>query len=369
MKLTPIKVRGKRTTNAPKKRKMADLTIADAVEPPRKFSKRRAKKSLLEREIPLEIMERFFILSENTNFPLCSPLLGRLLSGRHTLVATVIAAFGPTWEIGFGFKYIEDCWSFLGQPTPTGNPVFQVSSTKTTTSPSAANLNLSQSAILECRWATVDLLLEAQQKWGRSRLRPGQEMHGHLPGLALPGSFPPSKAAWAAWIEQQPDVVGPYSYSPSQELLKVADVQHLVPAPDFGPFIQRTDLNSSAATRLVKKAPTVFSSLHKETVNPQSGEEIKLFDVHALLEKDMQELRESIKSTPHTKPWTLSTYTDFFLDVHPRTIIPNHLITGPWDKEKIERLIWLRRGGAVLHESQSWEVSCERSGSNLMMPY
>lgn len=121
---------------------MADLTIEDAVEPPRKFSKRRAKKSLLEREIPLEIMERFFILSENTNFPLCSPLLGRLLSGRQTLVATVIAAFGPTWEIGFGFKYIEDCWSFLGQPTPTGNPVFQVSSGRTTTSPSDADLNL-----------------------------------------------------------------------------------------------------------------------------------------------------------------------------------------------------------------------------------
>jgi hypothetical protein len=142
MKLTPIKVRGKRTTNAPKKRKMADLTIEDAVEPPRKFSKRRAKKCLLEREIPLEIMERFFILSENTNFPLCSPLLGRLLSGRHTLVATVIAAFGPTWEIGFGFKYIEDCWSILGQPTPTGNPVFQVSSSRTTISPSDADLNL-----------------------------------------------------------------------------------------------------------------------------------------------------------------------------------------------------------------------------------
>lgn len=128
MKLTPLKVRGKRTTGAPKKRKLCELRPEEVTKPPRKFRKRPAKKSLLEREIPLEIMERFLILSENMNFPMCSPLLGRLLSGRHTLVAVVLAAFGPTWEVAFGARLIEDCWSFRGQGSPLGNPVFQVRS-------------------------------------------------------------------------------------------------------------------------------------------------------------------------------------------------------------------------------------------------
>ncbi|KAH6662212.1 hypothetical protein F5X68DRAFT_266220 [Plectosphaerella plurivora] len=331
MKLTPIKVRGKRTTMASKKRKMADLALDEAPEPPRKYLKRRAKKSLLERQIPLEIMERFFILSENTNFPLCSPLLGRLLSGRHTLVAAVIAAFGPTWKIGFGFKYIEDCWSFRGQASPTGNPVFQ-------------------SAILECRWATVDLILEAQQQWGRSHFRPGQYMHEHMPGFVLPGSYPPSEEATSAWIETQPPFVNPVHYAPSKEILQAGDSDLLIPPPDFGPDIQRVSQNSPAYRRIAKNATTELPMLHYE------DGDIMLSDVQALLEKDVQEIQESVEKGSNNKSWMIPTMMDFYLDVHPRIIIPNHLVTGPWDEEKIRRLIWLRRGGAVLHESQSWEI-------------
>lgn len=162
-----------------------------------------------------------------------------------------------------------------------------------------------------------------------------------------------------AWIEEQPEII-PRMFPPNKELLKAQGSRNLVPAPNFGPHIQRLD--PMGLGRVAENAPTSFPILHEEIGD------LLLFDVQALLEKDVQEIRESVESTPHTESWHLPV-VDFFLDVHPRTIIPNHLITGPWDKEKIERLVWLRRGGAVLHESQSWEVSRERSGSNLIIPY
>lgn len=49
---------------------------------------------------------------------------------------------------------------------------------------------------------------------------------------------------------------------------------------------------------------------------------------------------------------------DFYVDVHPKTTIPDDLITGPWTLEQQRLLFWLRRGGALIQpETQTWEVS------------
>lgn len=45
------------------------------------------------------------------------------------------------------------------------------------------------------------------------------------------------------------------------------------------------------------------------------------------------------------------------VEVHPRTRIPDELLSGPHNEEKIRRLFWLVKGGARLSVSQSWEVS------------
>lgn len=46
-----------------------------------------------------------------------------------------------------------------------------------------------------------------------------------------------------------------------------------------------------------------------------------------------------------------------YTDVHPRTRIPNDLITGPWTIEMEKRLFWLVRGGAQLQSDQTWELT------------
>ena len=106
MNLTPIRVRGKPNSAAATKRKAVSRASDsaapgnDATEPSSKRPrmKKAVKTSLVERELPLEILERIFIFSENLNLARASPLLGRMLSGRPTLVALVIQAFGPTWD-------------------------------------------------------------------------------------------------------------------------------------------------------------------------------------------------------------------------------------------------------------------------------
>lgn len=60
------------------------------------------KASYFEKEVPLEVLERIFWLSENINLPLASLRFGRLLSGRPTLRESFISAFAPTWEIWHG---------------------------------------------------------------------------------------------------------------------------------------------------------------------------------------------------------------------------------------------------------------------------
>ena len=131
MPLTPIRVRGKRkprdTTTNPKKRTREEDAQNRAYRSPKIRQLRVPKKSLLERELPLEIIELIFTYSENVNFPRSSPLLGRLLSGRQTLVGTVVAAFGPTWDATFGSaEGVPHRFSKNPLEVPAGFPIDEV---------------------------------------------------------------------------------------------------------------------------------------------------------------------------------------------------------------------------------------------------
>lgn len=50
-------------------------------------------------------------------------------------------------------------------------------------------------------------------------------------------------------------------------------------------------------------------------------------------------------------------------DVHPKTRIPEELITGPWNEEQQKRLFWLSRGGMLITHNEfpvpSWETKLE----------
>ncbi|KAL2757847.1 hypothetical protein ACRALDRAFT_207092 [Sodiomyces alcalophilus JCM 7366] len=187
MDLTPIKVRGKKLSKvtarhraALAKRRAAAEASAAATTEDGETTKRRPvtrKKSLLERQLPLEILERIFLLSENVAFPRSSPLLGRLLSGHGTLIAALIAAFGPTWDAHFGVNR-HQIQSFSGDHLVPclcpGNPDFQVGkpvphapTPKRWMKKGGALVNLLTSDIIACPWATIDLILEAQQIWAR----------------------------------------------------------------------------------------------------------------------------------------------------------------------------------------------------------
>ncbi|EGY19781.1 hypothetical protein VD0002_g6085 [Verticillium dahliae] len=168
MPLTALKVRGKRNSAAQQKKKHRahpyDRQASSSSEPTRPLRHRRPRKtSLLERQLPLEILEHIFYLSENVAFPRCSPLLGRLLSGRPTLLGAVIAAFAPTWHAGYGIdtrRALGFHWSrsltagerarcrAIEEGLHPGNPAFQ-------------------SALVACRWADAATFLEAQAQWAR----------------------------------------------------------------------------------------------------------------------------------------------------------------------------------------------------------
>ena len=134
MELTPIHVRGKRrrpgeaklcAAQLPKRRNMAAFEGR-----PRK---RRRRPLTLEYRLPLEVLERIFIMSENVNFARASPRLGWMFSNRNFLLELLITAFGPTWDNWFGCVSSE-ITSYRGYITQDaarfgGSPEFQVRET------------------------------------------------------------------------------------------------------------------------------------------------------------------------------------------------------------------------------------------------
>jgi hypothetical protein len=114
MDRTPIKVRGKRGAGKPTAAKTPKSERREARIKAVKLGTSsgsasaaldhiaRKRGASLERKLPLEILERIFILSQNPNFPRSSLFLGSVLSSRVTLVNFTIAAFHDSWELRFG---------------------------------------------------------------------------------------------------------------------------------------------------------------------------------------------------------------------------------------------------------------------------
>lgn len=122
MKLTPIRVRGKRGQPKPEKKKSnangldeTDLQGLQGPPAPKRASKHRAKlgeprlKKGLSRlsQLPQEVLERVFVASQNLSLPLVSRDLHHRLSSDSIKYQMVGAAFGPTWDGYYGLDKFE----------------------------------------------------------------------------------------------------------------------------------------------------------------------------------------------------------------------------------------------------------------------
>ncbi|KAI1181098.1 hypothetical protein F4777DRAFT_573172 [Nemania sp. FL0916] len=142
MDLTPVGVRGKRRAKGqpslaagPPMKKRAKI---DAGSSPSK------KPCLITSMLPKEILEQIFWLSQNVNFPLASPLIGRMLSN-SSLMQTIFHGFVESWDAfldGYRCTITRDLRQIPGDPT-------------------------FQTDILAQRWCTAELLLGAQKQWLR----------------------------------------------------------------------------------------------------------------------------------------------------------------------------------------------------------
>lgn len=158
MELTPIRIPGKRRRKgAPpivfdvagasrrhrhhgkdhsttRSRSSQTNTSKDKRQKKRQRVAKKPRASYLERELPLEIVERIFWMSENVNFARSGPRVGQLLSSPSTRRETFLRAFGPTWEVWFGVVRTsrDRVASYHGWREDSarfgGNPEFQVSS-------------------------------------------------------------------------------------------------------------------------------------------------------------------------------------------------------------------------------------------------
>ncbi|KAK1846655.1 actin cortical patch protein [Colletotrichum chrysophilum] len=267
MKLTPIRVRGKRkaasspSTPQPAQKRRSRLP-----------ARRDTKRATPVEHMPLEILERILLFSENLNLLRCNNRIGALLSGRGTLINVIISAFHSTW----------DCW--FGVDRHTIKTVLKRGATDESRSfrryekfpelfPGDPEF---QSSVLASSWINVNLIFEARQVWAWRFARDRWYSHTHV-----------------------------------------------------GPKDEESDQN------------TTISSPHD-----RSGG-FGHFDSRDCFEYDW-----ALYGLSGAKP-TL----DFYVDVHPKTTIPDDLITGPWTLEQQRLLFWLRRGGALIQpETQTWET-------------
>ncbi|KAI5925786.1 hypothetical protein F4810DRAFT_708299 [Camillea tinctor] len=185
MLLTPINIRGKRrrkddpSTLLPKRKRSATGSKQKSKKP------RPSKVSFIEKEIPLEVLERIFWLSENVNLLRASPRFGRLLSGPPTLRKTFLNAFGPTWDVWYGC--VRDArpgshtiHSYAGWEDDVdrfgGNPEFQ-------------------SAILEYPWTNISCILNCWDLWVQLHARGRHFEHSQIwnspesPSIGVPAGI------------------------------------------------------------------------------------------------------------------------------------------------------------------------------------
>ncbi|OAA60150.1 hypothetical protein ISF_06160 [Cordyceps fumosorosea ARSEF 2679] len=168
MKLTPVRVRGKRkasssstsTTTTPSKmsRSIQDVKRARHLRP----------RARLDR-LPAEILESVLLHSGSLALPRCSPVVGAKLSGRATLLRLFICGFHDTWDQWFGIPFR----AVLEGPRPrderrTGRGARSPQEARYYPCDGDPEL---QSALLELPWVDIDFILRAQQTWADTYAR------------------------------------------------------------------------------------------------------------------------------------------------------------------------------------------------------
>lgn len=93
---SPLK-RSRASSSTSQKKSALSSSSLSASAPARRA---RTKKPVpFDQRFPLEVIERIFFYSKNFNLPRASPRFGWMLSSRHTLRDLVFAAFGPQWDL------------------------------------------------------------------------------------------------------------------------------------------------------------------------------------------------------------------------------------------------------------------------------
>ena len=173
MKLTPIRIRGKR--KAP-----SETPESVGLESTRRLKRSLgtvlARRSMRQRatleSLPVEILETILLYSSNPLLPRASPVIGLRLSGRATLVRFFLWAFHETWDQFFGIPfndpidYVHNIRPIEYENIPRGDYTLQVSISCASfrNSRMTAYTGL-QGDVLALPWAKIDLMLQAQQTW------------------------------------------------------------------------------------------------------------------------------------------------------------------------------------------------------------
>ncbi|KAK3389018.1 hypothetical protein B0T20DRAFT_91866 [Sordaria brevicollis] len=334
MKLTPIKIRGrgrKQPWQPPNperfKRKHHDEgdehgeetgVVPSQVDKNGVKRRRRVKTrkpAALIEQLPPEILERIFSMSENLNFPRSSLRIGYMLSARTFLLQLIVDAFSHTWDLWFGCPR-KDVISYRGYEKDGermgGNAEFQTS-------------------IISSKWFTFSLLLHAQQVWIRR-----QQQNG----LSRPFIHTEN------WL-----MIGPTRVELDHDLL--------IAGEDSG--LNQQNYPHHPHHRL-HFGGDWFSDTDADSPDPPSSSQSNKLDVEACFEADWSWFTTIL---PQFDPFGIyyglenrEKRTGYW-DINPDTKIPNHLLANPvrqgW--ESVKFLYWLVRGGATLGGEQTWELT------------
>ena len=162
----------------------------------------------------------------------------------------------------------------------------------------ARPLTFTQSDILACHWATLPLILDAQQVWIRRRPRGSKTPYKHIDLRCLP---------WSGEAPPFDETCTPPPPSPS---------------------------------------PT-SSSRHKPDEPNHTIESAR----------DCFEADWRFFAGPHDRSCRITCWESTYIGVHPCVRIPEALLAGPFDREKIRRLFWLRSNWLGAARLGTWEVT------------
>ncbi|ROW16529.1 hypothetical protein VPNG_02836 [Cytospora leucostoma] len=310
MKLTPIRVRGKRGQPKPVKRTRVQESEDGAEpnggqQPERKRARKhhgrsdddtRVRRARLQ-QLPHEILERIFIASHNLCLPLASRELYHMLSSDSIKYRLVGAAFGPTWDAYYGCDNFEvmsyDGWQSDAERVE-GDPTFQ-------------------SAILACSWAKLPMLLTSFDVWIRQQSK--GRVYFRIPEL-------------------KQDRLQMFSQTGSLYEKAYIDAEPVN--------------NTNSSSTMTMREKLAFDHSNFEALISYTGADEP---AHIPLRGMTYHLRAIL---------------GMHLEVHPGAKIPMDLLSGPFESEdgvidmgteKMHRLFWLVRGGACLQEDQTWEVT------------